>query len=56
LVENSALSVLHHHDWTFDREKRSRLMMSWLGPFQSENIYAYVECIDQVSGRVPPLL
>ena len=61
LVEGKYLSVLHHHDWSFDREKRIQIMNSWLGPFQPGNIYAYVECIDQKSGQVlfrlpsPPL-
>jgi len=61
LVEDKALSVLHHHDWSFDSERRSKIMQSWMGPFRPENVYAYIECVDQFSGRIlfrkpsPPL-
>jgi len=52
LIENKDISVLHHHDWSFDRERRRRIMSSWLGPFQPENVYAYVECISQKTGQI----
>jgi len=61
LVENKSLSVLHHHDWSYDATKRRKIMSSWQGAFQPDNLYAYVECIDQFSGQVlfkapsPPL-
>jgi hypothetical protein len=51
LIENKDIRVLHHHDWSFDRERRKRIMSSWLGPFQPENIFAYVECISQKTGQ-----
>lgn len=51
LVENKDMSVLHHHDWSADRKARKKIMNSWLGPFQPGNVYAFVECIDQVSGQ-----
>lgn len=52
LVENKEISVLHRHDWSGDRDVRSKIMNSWLGPFQPENIYAHIEAVDQKSGQV----
>jgi|GEM_PF-698757 len=51
LIENKDIRVFHHHDWSFDRERRRKIMSSRLGPFQPENIYAYVECINKKTGQ-----
>jgi hypothetical protein len=52
-VQNGQLLVTHHHDWSYKtRDERYRMISTHQDPFRSDNNYAYIRCIDKMTGHV----
>lgn len=51
-IESKNYVVIHFHDWSdFTNKARKKMILSDQNPFNSNNNYSYIQCIDKTTGK-----